>query len=277
MTLYDSRPAKASPKFWRNAALPFIEMREVPDGRRVCYAPHAHQCFSIGAVTGGISKYVNGSHAEQISGGTVVVMNPGDVHACNPIDDKRWSYRMLYVDTRWLADLHAQQDAQSATLRRFELAAIRDPFLFHALNALCEVLTNDASSDLEKCCTAWTFFSELPSRLQPIPTPRHTTHPRLDVVADFVRDHCTQPLRIEDLCAVSGLSGSYLIRAFKAQFGMTPHVYQLNARIEYCRTALRRGVAIASVAADAGFSDQAHLQRTFKRFVAATPGEYIKR
>jgi AraC-like DNA-binding protein len=48
----------------------------------------------------------------------------------------------------------------------------------------------------------------------------------------------------------------------------------VNRRIEFSRAQLRRGRAIAEVAADAGFADQAHLQRAFRQFVAATPGQY---
>ncbi|MDI7066180.1 helix-turn-helix domain-containing protein, partial [Klebsiella pneumoniae] len=50
--------------------------------------------------------------------------------------------------------------------------------------------------------------------------------------------------------------------------------YLINRRIQYSRAQLRRGYPIADVALDAGFADQAHLQRTFRRLVAATPGQY---
>jgi AraC-like DNA-binding protein len=68
-----------------------------------------------------------------------------------------------------------------------------------------------------------------------------------------------------------------LIRAFKQEHGLTPHAYQLNCRIEFCRSQLRAGHSIAEVALAAGFSDQAHFQRSFKKFVAATPGQYQAR
>ena len=45
-------------------------------------------------------------------------------------------------------------------------------------------------------------------------------------------------------------------------------------RIQRSRAALRDGRPIAEVAQAFGFADQAHLQRAFKRLVAATPGEY---
>ena len=43
---------------------------------------------------------------------------------------------------------------------------------------------------------------------------------------------------------------------------------------ELYQGSLRRGHAIAEVALDAGFADQAHFQRTFKQLLAATPGHY---
>jgi AraC-like DNA-binding protein len=55
---------------------------------------------------------------------------------------------------------------------------------------------------------------------------------------------------------------------------MTPHAYLVNCRIEYSRAQLKRGRAIADVALEAGFADQAHLQRVFRQFTAATPRQY---
>ena len=66
----------------------------------------------------------------------------------------------------------------------------------------------------------------------------------------------------------------HLIRTFKREYAITPHAYIVNCRIEFSRTQLRKGLPIAAVACEAGFADQAHLQRTFKRIVAATPAQY---
>src|SRR3546814_13024664 len=79
--------------------------RSNADGRKVCYSRHSHDHFSIGAITAGRSTYLHEQSNFQVESGTVVLMNPGDVHACNPINDQPWSYVMLYVDTQWLTDL----------------------------------------------------------------------------------------------------------------------------------------------------------------------------
>jgi hypothetical protein len=75
----------SAPPFWRSDALPFIEARSIDDGRKVCYAKHSHETFSIGAVTGGRSVYLNRHAREWIGAGAVVMMNPDDVHACNRV------------------------------------------------------------------------------------------------------------------------------------------------------------------------------------------------
>ena len=45
------------PVFWRNPALPYIELRMIEDGRKVCYAPHSHKQWSMGLILEGQSGY----------------------------------------------------------------------------------------------------------------------------------------------------------------------------------------------------------------------------
>lgn len=65
-----------SPRFWRDPNLPFIEARTIADGRKVTYTRHAHEHFSIGAITTGRSYYHYGAQTFEICAGTVVLMNP---------------------------------------------------------------------------------------------------------------------------------------------------------------------------------------------------------
>jgi AraC-like DNA-binding protein len=264
-----------APKFWRSDALPFIEARSIDDGREVCYAKHSHETFSIGAVTGGRSVYVNRRAREWIGAGAVVMMNPDDVHACNPVAGERWSYRMLHVDVAWLNRLqHELGFSENHAFRAFSQTMTTDAALFDGLNRLYGILVDGTAETMRKESAAVTFFSEVQQKLNPAPVPDHDTSLQLSRAAEFIAANCTRSLKLEDVCKVAELSASHLIRAFKQRYGMTPHAYQINRRIQYSRAQLRRGRLIAEVALDAGFADQAQLQRTFKRLVAATPGQY---
>lgn len=270
-----AKNADKAPRFWRDDALPFIEARSIADGREVCYTRHSHEHFSIGAITAGSSTYIHEQAEYQVSAGTVVLMNPGDVHACNPIDDQPWSYVMLYVDTAWLTDLQHQLGfSHDLAFRRFSITHTRDASLFDGLKALYEVLVDQQQDVLGKHSAAVEFFTDVQLRLNPVDQPLREPNFKLERAADYIRDHCTHLLKLEDICEAAQLSPSYLIRAFKQHYGMTPHAFLLNRRIQFAQDQLRSGKLIAEVALEAGFADQAHFQRVFKQHLAATPGQY---
>jgi AraC-like DNA-binding protein len=265
------------PTFWRDDALPFLEARAIENGRDICYVKHSHETFSIGAVTGGESLYLNGRAREQVRSGTVVLMNPGDVHACNPLGAQPWSYRMFHVDSRWLGELQGDPEhGAGARFQPYAAIASQSAGLYARLGSLHALCADPAAGALEKQDAALDFFTFRHAMVHPAPAMARRPDHQVLRAAEYLRDHRTGTPKLDDLCTAAGLSPSYLIRAFKARYGMTPHAYLVNCRIQYCRERLRRGHPIAEVALAAGFADQAHLQRAFKRHVAATPGQYRK-
>ncbi|QGZ30942.1 AraC family transcriptional regulator [Stutzerimonas stutzeri] len=264
---------RAGSAFWRDATLPFIEARTVADGRHVCYAKHSHETFSVGLIDSGCSTYINGRHHGRIDAGTLVLMNPGDVHACNPIESQPWAYRMLYVDTGWLAALQDELRADQGGFRCFAPVLTGDPRLQTGFRQFHAVLTDEQAEPLHKHSAAVEFFTAMHRRLG-MGTVASISDPKLKDAAEFIADNYQRSIKLEDICSTAGVSPSSLIRAFKKHYGLTPHAYLTNRRVQFARAELRRGVPIAEAALAAGFADQAHLQRAFKQLLAATPGHY---
>ncbi len=263
------------PRFWRDASLPFIEARSIDEGSKICYAQHAHETFSIGVIRCGRTDYINQTTRQRVGPGAVVVMNPGDVHGCNPVTDEPWSYRMLYVDRAWLGGLqHEWGFSANHDFRPFAATTSTAPALYAGFNRFYDVLTAGAADQLQRQCAAVAFFEQMQSSLGPATVAEREENLKLERAAEYISDNCTAALKLEDICGASGLSPSYLIRAFRKRYGMTPHTYLLNRRIQLARGLLKGGGAIADVALETGFSDQAHFQRIFKQFLAATPGQY---
>ena len=271
----DTEIDASGPMFWRDEALPFIEARSVQDGRQVCYARHWHETFSIGLISRGRCNYINRAKTAEACVGTVVLMNPGDAHACNPVRGEPWSYRMLYIDVPWLCETQAAAGINSnPCFTPFSTIATTQPELYDGLNRLFDTLIDPQTEHLEKQSAAVSFMGIVQLHLGTSGSAHRKKATRLTRAADFIRQNCTRSLKLQEICAETSLSASHLIRAFKEAHGLTPHAYQLNCRIEFCRSQLRAGHSIADVALAAGFSDQAHFQRSFKKFVAATPGQY---
>ena len=268
-----SRAEKAPDRhsFWHDPALPFIEARAVQDGRYVCYDKHSHPHFSIGAITGGHSHYLNQRSRQEVGPGSLVLMNPEEVHACNPIADQPWSYLMFYLDTDWLRSQQEEAGLGNA-FRPFDMTASRDPLLYQGLLHLHHQLVQ-GPDPLAREVACHLFSRQLLARLTPASwddrPPQH-----LQRAAELMQDDSTSPLSLAELSAVAGLTPSHFVRAFSHHYGMTPHAYLLDRRIRHARTLLRQGQPLVEVALASGFADQAHFQRQFKRRVAATPGQY---
>ena len=80
-------------------------------------------------------------------------------------------------------------------------------------------------------------------------------------------------LSVDTLAREVGLSSAHFARAFKQTLGEAPHRFLLSRRLERARRLLEAcGVQLSDVAARAGFADQAHFTRHFKRQFGVTPG-----
>ncbi len=84
------------------------------------------------------------------------------------------------------------------------------------------------------------------------------------------------PLSLADLAAAIGLHPSYLVRSVRRSTGLTPHALVIQRRIGRARDLLNRGMPAAQAAVSAGFSDQAHMVRLFRRHFGVTPGAMIR-
>src|SRR5579871_3248802 len=153
-------PEPHSPRFWRDPALPFIEARSVQDGRQVTYTRHYHDTFSIGLISQGRCNYLNRRNLVEATAGTVVLMNPGDVHACNPVRNQPWSYRMLYLDIPWLQELQTDSDGPP-DFTGFSAISTAHPHLYIRLNALFDTLFDPQTEPLEKECASVSFVGLL--------------------------------------------------------------------------------------------------------------------
>ena len=98
------------------------------------------------------------------------------------------------------------------------------------------------------------------------------------VLADAFRellDARTVPgVTLAEAAAILHAHPTHLVRAFRDAFGLPPHAYLTGRRVERARALLLDGHRPAEVAATAGFYDQSHLTRYFKRYLGTAPATY---
>lgn len=99
-------------------------------------------------------------------------------------------------------------------------------------------------------------------------------HPGVRRAREYLAEHFAEPVLLADLERVASLTRFHLVRSFAARYGLPPHAYQVQLRLAAARRLLRAGLPLVRVAADAGFADQSHFGRHFKRVWGVSPGRY---
>ncbi|WP_396333251.1 helix-turn-helix transcriptional regulator [Burkholderia anthina] len=84
-----------------------------------------------------------------------------------------------------------------------------------------------------------------------------------------------QPLNLDMLATVAGLSVSRFTARFRSEVGLSPHRYLCLVRVRRAQDLLRAGLAPSVVATEVGFFDQSHLCRHFRRVLGITPRDYV--
>jgi AraC family transcriptional regulator len=93
---------------------------------------------------------------------------------------------------------------------------------------------------------------------------------------DYIHEHHAEDIDLRSIAEAVNLSPYHLARLFKQAIGTPPHRYLIQVRVQSAQALLALDTekrSLAEVAAAAGFSDQSHLTRHFKRLLGVTPGQ----
>jgi AraC-like DNA-binding protein len=95
---------------------------------------------------------------------------------------------------------------------------------------------------------------------------------------DHADRHYAEPIDVESLAAVAGLSKYHFLRLFRATYGLTPGEYVSQRRIERAQDLLRAtGLSVTEVCVAVGFSSLGSFSSRFKAMVGETPSQFQAR
>ena len=235
------------------------------------YALHAHEEFTVGVTVGGLETIAYRGGRIVSGPGSIVVLEPGEMHTGGPAAPDGYSYRALYATPALLTD-----GTLGPGLPHFREPVLDDPELAAALR--------HAHTTLSACPDPLEAESRLPWLLTALAR-RHSTARASDdtvtgagtvalAVRDRLADELLAPPSLAVLAADLGLSRYQLLRAFRTTMGVPPYAWLAQYRVTRARALLEAGARPAEVAGLVGFADQAHLTRWFRRVLGVTPAAY---
>lgn len=234
---------------------------------------HFHEYYVIGFIENGQRVLSCQNQEYSLKKGNILLLNPGDNHACVQSDDGTLDYRGFNISKEVMLDL-AKEVTGRKELPVFSKTVIFDEDATCYLSLLHELVMK-GSCEFGKEENLLLLISLL---IQRYGQPSHRCIPEcreeIEKACDFMEEHFADRIYLEQICRYTGLSKSTLLRTFTKSKGVTPYSYLENIRIGKAKKLLEQGVPPIEAAMQTGFSDQSHFTNYFNRFIGLSPGFY---
>jgi AraC-like DNA-binding protein len=236
------------------------------------YPMHTHDAWTILIIDAGLVRYDLDRHQHGAPTSLVTVLPPDVPHDGRSVRPEGFRKRVLYLD-RDLLD-----DTMIGTA--VDRPGLIDPVLRQRVQQLHDVLAQH-TEDLEAASRLSLILERLQGHLgsrDPAAAPNDARDPRTARQLRDLLDARIQPgITLAEAAALLHSHPTHLVRAFSREYGLPPHLYLTGRRVELARQHLLAGLPVGETAVLAGFYDQAHLTRHFRRMLGVSPGRYAFR
>lgn len=211
---------------------------------------HSHECFCLGVVDRGRVRFTIGTQEKLLLPGMIFLIPSNVGVVIEPVE--RYGYTTICLKN-----------------------TLRDAMMAYDYPAFFPALGPDGAARLTALCDAYraggaqqNFLAGIDALLaghrreRPGPGPADAA---VEQAKAYIRAHTHEKFDLDVLAEVVHLSKYHFIRVFKAQLGVTPHQYYIQAKIFAAKRALTQNESEADVATELNFADQSHLCRVFKR------------
>jgi AraC-like DNA-binding protein len=234
------------------------------------YPPHTHATWTLLVVDDGAVRYDLDRAEHGAVGSAVTLLPPGVAHDGRSATPGGFRKRVLYLDDAALP--------AGLVGRAVDRPAVVDDVLRGAVDRLHHVLDHPGD-ELSARSGLVLVTDRLVAHLAgegPDDAGAVRDRPTAGALRDLLDAHVVEGLTLDAAAATLHVTPTHLVKAFSTEFGLPPHRYLVGRRVDLARRLLLAGVPVARVAAEAGFHDQAHLTRHFRRLLGVTPGRYVR-
>ena len=211
----------------------------------------------------------------RVGPGDLVVLDPSSRHTGSTEDGRAWHGRLVVIELPRLQHDLADDDGTTLDLDIAE-PVVRDPQMarrFLQLHRAAErrVPAFEVEGGLHELIADVANRSPAARRL------RRSSPRTASIRAALERLHgdIARTVTLDELAGIAGMSRYTLVRRFKDEVGLPPHTYQIALRVQLARRLIEAGSRPVDAAVRAGFTDQSHLHRHFRR-IGMTPATYAQ-
>jgi AraC-like DNA-binding protein len=256
----------------RPAALPGTELMVAKSSTRKWRV--FHERYVVCVCTRASADWHYRGRTRLLSDGCYTLMEPGETHV-NTVVPQPQDYKVLQIPSAVLEQAAGELGMSRAP--HFAVTQDDSPVIIGAFERLAAaVAANEAALEQQSrfafCLRL--LLANCVERAVPVKRDPYAARAPIERAKQHLLERFNEPVSLDELASVAGLSRFHLLRTFVHQIGLPPHAYQIRVRIERASLLLRGGVPPSVAATAVGFADQSHLTRHFRRVAGITPSRY---
>ena len=165
----------------------------------------------------------------------------------------------------------------------FDFLSVEDPLIYETLRALTRGIELDAP-DLycnAACRMMAVHLLLLNGSIERGDLDRNIgqdlTDRRLSNVVQYMEEHATLSISLDELAREAGISRFHFVRLFKRKLGVTPHQYLVELRLRRAASLLRTtDLDISSIAVQCGYFHAGRFAVAFRKRYLESPLNYLR-
>lgn len=234
------------------------------------FDPHRHDTYAIGRTLAGVQSFSYRGASRHSLPGEIMVLHPDEAHDGHAGCASGFRYRMLYITPALV-----QQILHGKPLPFLKGGITRDPRLAIASAAILSAM--DAPLDpLEEDDALFALVNALQAVCGAPATRQVHDYTAARRAREYMDDSLGQHITLDDLAACANRDRWSLSKDFRAYFGTSPHRYLTLRRLDRVKACVFAGQSLADAAVDAGFFDQSHMSRHFKKAYGISPSRWCR-
>ncbi|MCY1082742.1 AraC family transcriptional regulator [Archangium lansingense] len=233
------------------------------------FSPHRHDTYAIGMTLTGVQTFRYRGERRHCLAGEGHILHPDELHDGGAGTEEGFGYRIIYVDPSLVQQALGGRPlpfVANPVIKRRDM----EPALIACLNDLDEPI-----GDFERLDIALVIAGALEKHAS---APRQKQAPlhlaSLLRVRDLIADDPKVQRPVKEFERISGLDRWTIARQFRAAFGTSPTRFRTMRQLDLVRRMINGGLPLCDAALEAGFADQSHMSRMFKRTYGLTPAKW---
>lgn len=266
-----------------------VRLSSAGDHSRPRVALHSHYLSEFVLVRKGRARIIRNSAEYHLAPGEAIYFSPLVKHSLEPegggeliFDMVKFSSTRLREIPAWLPEMRALS-LDAAALRlpvHFSAQEVSDRLLDQLVDhILLESREKQFAYDLKIRAMVYLLMAAIARfwlmHMQDHHGEKSIRRDSIISIPSYIEEHLSEPLRVEDLAAMCGLSYPWFAKKFHAFFGVSCKQFIEQMRLDTAELYLvHTDLDLNEISRQTGYTDCSHMVKDFRRLRGTTPGQF---